>query len=323
MARRLCLAVRSLTFGAGRLIERLTSSDDVRVLDRYTGPESVPPSVWFPPNATAKTTNPRRAAMAIHTPYFFKMVPPRTKSRSTERHHTAYPGGVRASVNDLSVRVWVPPFSRTLFQRLVLAPLVIRRLGCVTGMQPRRLLRTVLMGETMSTKRSLQLFVLLIAFGLVASACSSDDSDAGADTTMAADMDMDADHEDGFEFGDPMDAGTATRVIEIDANDDFTFSPGSVAVTAGETVTFRVTNSGVIPHDFVLGDEEMQIEHEAEMAEMAGDTAMHDEPNAFVLEPGETKEMTWHMTATGDVLFGCHQPGHFAAGMKGTVSVSG
>ena len=111
-------------------------------------------------------------------------------------------------------------------------------------------------------------------------------------------------------------------IIEIDANDDFTFFPEGVAVTAGETVTFRVTNTGVIPHDFVLGDEEMQIEHEAEMAEMSGDMAMHDEPNAFVLEPGETKEMTWHMTATGDVLFGCHQTGHYAAGMKGTVIVA-
>ena len=174
-----------------------------------------------------------------------------------------------------------------------------------------------------------------MAFGLVASACSSDGSDAGADTTMAADMDMDADtdmdadmdmdpdHEEGFEFGDPMDAGMATRVIEIDANDDFTFFPGGVAVTTGETVTFRVTNTGVIPHDFVLGDEEMQVEHEAEMAEMSGDMAMHDEPNAFALEPGETKEMTWHMTATGDILFGCHQAGHYAAGMKGNVIVSG
>jgi uncharacterized cupredoxin-like copper-binding protein len=164
---------------------------------------------------------------------------------------------------------------------------------------------------------------LLMAFGLVASACSSDDSNAGADTTMAADMDMDTDHEESFDFGDPIPAGMATRVIEIDANDDFTFSPGSVAVTAGETVTSRVTNPGVIPDDFVLSDEETQIEHEAETAEMSGDMAMHDELNSFSLEPGETKQMIWHMTATGDVLFDCHQPGHFAAGMKGTVSVSG
>jgi uncharacterized cupredoxin-like copper-binding protein len=57
------------------------------------------------------------------------------------------------------------------------------------------------------------------------------------------------------------------------------------------------------------------------MADMSGDM-MHDESNAFVLEPGETKEMTWHFTQSGEVLFGCHQPGHYAAGMKGTITVS-
>ena len=144
-----------------------------------------------------------------------------------------------------------------------------------------------------------------------------------ADTTMAEDMEMadDEGHSEEFEFGDPMEAEDASRVIEISAEDDFTFDPAGVTVTAGETVTFRVTNVGAIPHDFVLGDSHMQDEHEAEMAEMSGDMAMHDEPNAFVLEPGETKEMTWHMTESGEILFGCHQPGHYQAGMKGTVTI--
>jgi uncharacterized cupredoxin-like copper-binding protein len=157
-----------------------------------------------------------------------------------------------------------------------------------------------------------------MTLGLVLAACSSDDS---SDTTMAAGMDMDGEHSES-DFGDPMAAASATRVIEISANDDFTFFPSGATVAKGETVTFRVTNDGKIPHDFVLGDEQVQVEHEEEMAEMDGDMAMHDEPNAFVLEPGETKDMTWHMTADGEVLFGCHQPGHYAAGMKGIVVVS-
>ncbi len=144
----------------------------------------------------------------------------------------------------------------------------------------------------------------------------------GGDMTMDTEMDMHSDAS--FEFGDPMEAADATRVIEITANDDLTFSPASVTVTEGETVTFRVTNVGAIDHDFTLGDAHMQEEHEAEMAEMAGsDMSMHDEPNAFVIKPGETKEMTWHMTASGEVLFGCHQPGHYAAGMVGTITVGG
>ena len=171
----------------------------------------------------------------------------------------------------------------------------------------------------MSKKHLTRYVALLFALGLVVAACSSDDS---SDTTMAAGMDMDGEHSE-YMFGDPMEASDASRVIEITANDDFTFFPSGATVTTGETVTFRVTNEGKIPHDFVLGDAQMQDEHEEEMAEMDGDMAMHDEPNAFVLEPGETKEMTWHMTANGEVIFGCHQPGHYAAGMKGVVVVSG
>lgn len=159
-----------------------------------------------------------------------------------------------------------------------------------------------------------------MAVGLLLAACGSDDSIA---TTMAVGMDTDAEHSEEYEFGDPMEASDASRVIEITANDDFTFFPSGATVANGETVTFRVTNAGKIPHDFVLGDAHMQDEHEAEMAEMGGDMAMHDEPNAFVLEPGETKDMTWHMTGDADILFGCHQTGHYAAGMKGTVLITG
>lgn len=170
------------------------------------------------------------------------------------------------------------------------------------------------------------LSALALALLLISTACSEgEDSSAttAANTTMAEDMDMGDDgHMEEFAFGDPMDASTASRVIEITANDDFTFDPSGVTVTAGETVTFRVTNTGAIPHDFTLGDTEMQEEHEAEMAEMGAGMA-HDEPNVFSLQPGDTKEMTWHLTEPGEIIFGCHQVGHYAAGMLGTLTVEG
>ena len=180
----------------------------------------------------------------------------------------------------------------------------------------------------MSYKFPLRFLIAIFVLALLVGACGSDDGDdvasegTPAEEAMDEDMDMEeAEHSEEYEFGDPMDASDEARVIEITANDDFTFSPESVSVTEGETVTFQVTNAGAIPHDFVLGDSEMQDEHEAEMAEMGDDMAMHDEPNAFVLEPGETMEMTWHMTESGEIIFGCHQPGHYVAGMLGTVAI--
>jgi uncharacterized cupredoxin-like copper-binding protein len=172
----------------------------------------------------------------------------------------------------------------------------------------------------MLNKKLIRQVLLALVVGLMAAACSSSDS---TDTTMSAEMDMDEEHTE-FSFGEPALATEATRVIEISANDDFTFDPDEIVVTEGEVITLKVTNDGKIPHDFVLGDIATQDEHEEEMQDMTGDDSMaHEEPNAFVIDPGETKEMTWHMTESGEIIMGCHQPGHYVAGMKGTIDVSG
>lgn len=182
--------------------------------------------------------------------------------------------------------------------------------------------------------RGSAIFVLIAVLAVVASACASDDPVAETETTdttmegMEDTGDMEEmgeeedDHED-FGFGEPADAALADRVIEVTALDAFVFDPSEITVAVGETVTFRVTNAGAIPHDFTLGDDEVQDEHEAEMAEMGGEMEMHDEPNLFSLEPGEAKEMTWTFTEAGEILMGCHQLGHYPAGMVGTITIEG
>lgn len=187
------------------------------------------------------------------------------------------------------------------------------------------------------SRRRLMTTSLIAILSLIAVSCAADDP-ALEETTEPTEMaemdemdemdegehsdDEEAEHAD-FMFGEPADAASADRVIEIEALDTFAFDPAAITVEAGETVTLRVTNAGAIPHDFTLGDEALQDEHEAEMAEMGGEMELHDEPNLLVLEPGETKEMTWHFTQPGELLVGCHQVGHYAAGMKATISVGG
>ena len=168
---------------------------------------------------------------------------------------------------------------------------------------------------------------------LVVSACGDDGPDetstAGTTATTAMDDDEmaemdemeegDEEHGD-FDFGEPAAAADADRVVEIVLDDDFTITPSGTTTAVGETVTFKVTNEGKLTHDFTLGRADLQDEHDLEMAEMAG-MAMADEPNAFMLESGETKELTWHFTEAGEVLIGCHIPGHYAAGMNAEISV--
>ncbi len=148
---------------------------------------------------------------------------------------------------------------------------------------------------------------------LVLGGCGGSDADT---TTTAAAGDGSGLE---FAFGEPADPAEADRSVEIVANDDFRFTPPALTVVAGETVTFRIVNAGQVAHDFTLGDQAAQDEHEAQMAEDG--MIMSDAPNAVTVQAGETEELTWRFTEAGTVLIGCHQPGHYAAGMTGEITV--
>jgi len=113
--------------------------------------------------------------------------------------------------------------------------------------------------------------------------------------------------------------GDEVRTIEVVALDDFRFDPSEVAVSAGETVRFVVTNEGALPHEFLLGSREEQ-----EQAEEAGEHGGGHEGSEFDvlrLDPGETAETTVTFEDHDQLLYGCHVPGHYEAGMVGTVVV--
>jgi uncharacterized cupredoxin-like copper-binding protein len=115
----------------------------------------------------------------------------------------------------------------------------------------------------------------------------------------------------------PSAAPLATR-IEVTLSDTMRIEPLEMTVPTGVPVTFVVTNAGVIEHEFFLGDEAAQAEHDKEM--LAGGMA-HDEPTGIAVEPGETKELTITFPDAGSILAGCHVPGHYAAGMKASVEI--
>ncbi|TDI55384.1 MAG: copper-binding protein [Acidobacteria bacterium] len=169
----------------------------------------------------------------------------------------------------------------------------------------------------MFLRNRIRLFVYTALMALAVAACT-----AAGNTDPTAVEDEVLGHSV-FTFGSPGQANDADRTIEVSANDDLTFSPAEIVVSTGETITFVVSNTGQVVHDFTLGDQTAQDDHEEEMAEMmeSGDMTMHDEDNVVVLQPGETKELTWNFTESGTFLIGCHQPGHYAGGMKATIDV--
>ena len=120
--------------------------------------------------------------------------------------------------------------------------------------------------------------------------------------------------------GGPADAAEASRTIEVTALDSMTFEPAAISVGSAEVVTFVVTNAGEVAHEFTLGDAAMQEEHAAAMAHIPEGMA-HAFPNSVALQPGETKRLTWHFGQAGTLEYACHEPGHYDAGMRGTITV--
>lgn len=111
----------------------------------------------------------------------------------------------------------------------------------------------------------------------------------------------------------------ATR-IEVTLTDALKIEPTAMTVPAGVPVTFAVTNAGTADHEFYIGDEDAQAEHEQEMS-MGG--MSHDDPDGIALKPGETKELTYTFAEPGETLAGCHVTGHYGGGMKATITVEG
>ena len=101
------------------------------------------------------------------------------------------------------------------------------------------------------------------------------------------------------------------RVIEITTNDNLQFSPGFIQVARGDTVTFKVHNTGEAVHEFMVGPAKAalaDVEGTPEVADIAG---------------GETKSLTTTFDGDGPYAFACHAPGHFEHGMVGYIQVVG
>lgn len=113
-------------------------------------------------------------------------------------------------------------------------------------------------------------------------------------------------------------AAPVTR-IEVKLTDALRIEPASMTVPAGVPVTFVVTNSGAMEHEFVLGDEAVQAAH---AMEMGGSMGMdEDEEMAIGVAPGQTKELTVTFPSATSLFAGCHVAGHYAAGMKATIEI--
>ena len=120
-------------------------------------------------------------------------------------------------------------------------------------------------------------------------------------------------------FGVVGKRGDVTRTIRLRMIDEMRFVPDKIEVREGETVRFVLTNSGKLMHELVLGTRKDLAAHASTMR--TGESMQHDEPYIAHVAPGQTGEMVWKFNRPSRFDFACLVPGHFEAGMTGTVVV--
>ena len=119
----------------------------------------------------------------------------------------------------------------------------------------------------------------------------------------------------------------SARTVDIEMR-DIAYSPPTVPVRAGETVMFVFHNKGQAVHEAFLGDEAAQVEHEkamqsADTGGMGGMGGAHPgEGDEIKIQPGKTGSLTHTFHPGESLLIGCHEPGHYQAGMKVALTVS-
>lgn len=116
--------------------------------------------------------------------------------------------------------------------------------------------------------------------------------------------------------GEPQGA----RTIALRMGDDMRFRPDRITVREGETIRFVAANGGQLLHEMVIGTPEELRQHAELMKKHPG--MEHDEPYMTHVKAGAKGEILWNFNRPGTFQFACLLPGHFEAGMLGTIVVA-
>lgn len=123
-----------------------------------------------------------------------------------------------------------------------------------------------------------------------------------------------------YAWGREGDPRKASRTIIVDMADTMRYTPSAITVKRGDTVKFVVSNSGRAMHEMVIGTEAELKGHAEVMKKHPG--MEHDAPYMAHVAPGKQETITWTFDTPGTFMYGCLIPGHWEAGMKGTIIVA-
>ncbi len=165
------------------------------------------------------------------------------------------------------------------------------------------------------------LFVAALALSLAGCGRASPPTPPAATTTRPVDADF------------PSYGNGPTQVIQVSADDAMRFNGNRFTVHAGQPVRIELTNKGhrakeEMAHNFVIlqsGAHVSTFNLSSALAK-ATDYLPPDQMDQIFAHtdlagPGQTVAVEFTAPAPGQYPFLCNFPGHYAAGMKGTMTV--
>ena len=118
-------------------------------------------------------------------------------------------------------------------------------------------------------------------------------------------------------------AQVVSRSIDVRMDDTMRFAPDTLQVQVGETIRFVVHNAGKVEHELVLGTDADIRAHAEDMKKGTDHSHSHAGAAAISVAPGQTGELVVTFPQTGTLQMACLIPGHYEAGMKGQLKVTG
>lgn len=124
--------------------------------------------------------------------------------------------------------------------------------------------------------------------------------------------------------------GTAAQPRQVNVIlRDYVFNPTPLYLVPSEVVQFNLFNAGLVEHEFVLGDRDVQQAWAAAHAAVTPPGALATAPPASVpsgtgglrvlLPSGATTSIVYHVPDDAAPELFCHLPGHVEQGMVGQV----
>ena len=120
-----------------------------------------------------------------------------------------------------------------------------------------------------------------------------------------------------------LEAHVVNQHIDVRMDDQMRFTPSNIDVQAGQTVRFVIHNAGKTAHEMVLGSDEEINAHTQAMKQGEGHDAGHSHGRgaAITVAAGQTGELVVSFPTARTLQMACLIPGHYEAGMRGTVRV--